>query len=257
MKLVLLTRGRPRHAFLARSIANSGSLVAVVVDRREDAVPPPPIDVSPATRALYRRYHAERETSENRFFDHIDLPSVPLLDVTGEGMNTPETAAFITGFAPDIVLTYDVQPSAGMFARLTARHLWSVHSGLSPWYRGAGGHFWPSYLLQPQMTGMTVEETGTGAIIHQAVAELVRGDGLHDLSCRAVLALGRDWHRLSGATGQGLVTPVPATAGRTWRRQDWTPQHLHMIYDVYANALVDRCLDGEFVEAEPQLVRAF
>jgi hypothetical protein len=38
---------------------------------------------------------------------------------------------------------------------------------------------------------------------------------------------------------------------------DFRPQHLHAIYDVYENRVVDRYLDGEFPGREPRTVRQF
>ena len=71
---------------------------------------------------------------------------------------------------------------------------WNIHGGLSPWYKGGVTLFWPSYMLQPQMTGMTIHELTSnldaGDIIHQCTADLVRGDGIHDLACRAVEKVG-------------------------------------------------------------------
>jgi hypothetical protein len=38
---------------------------------------------------------------------------------------------------------------------------WNIHGGLSPWYRGAITHFWPSYMLEPQLTGMSATDWWT------------------------------------------------------------------------------------------------
>ena len=57
-------------------------------------------------------------------------------------------------------------------------------------------HFWPSYFLEPQMTGMTIhdltQDIDGGNIIHQNSVSLVKGDSLHDLACRAVKEMGND-----------------------------------------------------------------
>ena len=48
-----------------------------------------------------------------------------------------------------------------------------MHGGLSPWYKGGATHFWPTYLIEPEFTGITVHETtkdlDAGAIIHQEI----------------------------------------------------------------------------------------
>ncbi len=146
-------------------------------------------------------------------------------------------------------------------AGLSAPLKWNIHGGLSPWYRGVTTHFWPSYQLEPQMTGMTVHETTDaidgGAVIHQSAAKLHRGDGLHDLACRAVMALGEEMPRLVAALAN-LKPPKPqGTTGRIWRSADWRPEHLHLIYDLYDDRIVDRYLDGDFIQSEPKLFRQF
>ena len=51
-----------------------------------------------------------------------------------------------------------------------------MHGGLSPWYKGGATHFWPTYLMEPEFTGITVHETtkdlDAGAIIHQEIVDL-------------------------------------------------------------------------------------
>ena len=60
---------------------------------------------------------------------------------------------------------------------------WNIHGGLSPWYRGGVTHFWPSYLLEPEYTGMTLHELTNdidgGGIIHQNISSLNIKDGIH------------------------------------------------------------------------------
>ena len=118
-------------------------------------------------------------------------------------------------------------------------------------------------MLEPQMTGMTIHETTDaidgGEIIHQNAAELMRGDGIHDLACRAVAGMAGELPELLRvfATGQ-LRPPVrQKTTGRIWRSSDWRPEHLHLIYDFYGNRIVDRFLDGEFAGKSPHLTRQF
>ena len=140
---------------------------------------------------------------------------------------------------------------------------WNVHGGLSPWYRGVATHFWPSYMLEPQMTGMTLHETTDqldgGAIIHQTGVDLVRGDGLHDLAARAVQGFADS---LSGLLAEvagapkGLSGMPQTTAGRLWTTEMWRPEHLVVIYDHYEDRIVDRVLDGELAGRTPMLVSA-
>src|SRR5262249_26998996 len=95
-----------------------------------------------------------------------------------------------------------------------------------------------------------------GDIIHTAVAELVRGGGLHDLACRAVIAIGKDLPELVAAGVNNTFNPpvVQKTSGRIWRGPDWRPQHLHWFFDLFGDRIVDKYLDGELVRRDPKLI---
>ena len=67
---------------------------------------------------------------------------------------------------------------------------WNIHGGLSPSYKGCITHFWPSYLLEPEFTGMTLHKLTSdidgGEIIHQTVVNLNKDDGIHENAARCV-----------------------------------------------------------------------
>lgn len=267
MNIVFLTGDHPRHRFVARALARTGRLKAMVVETREAHVPEPPAHLPADTRALFIRHFAERETAEMRFFgapvSPDPLAGIETLTIAREELNGPKTWSLIERLQPDLLLSYGVHKlTPETLAHAPARR-WNIHGGLSPWYRGVITHFWPSYFLQPQMTGMTVHETTEaidgGDVIHQCCAELVRGDGVHDLACRAVTALVAELPELMERLARGETKPPvrPVTSGRIWRQADWVPAHLHPVYDFYQNRIVDRCLDGEFGALAPKLVRQF
>lgn len=264
MSIVLLTGDHPRHAFLAASVAKSGLLAGLVIEQREQFVPEPPDGLGDRTRELFLAHFAGRSESEARLFPaepEAELASVPRLDVGRDELNGPRVREFVGRLAPELLLSYGVHKLDEATLACAPGDRWNIHGGLSPWYRGAITLFWPSYLLEPQMTGMTVHELTQaidgGRVVHQTAAPLVRGDGIHDLACRAVRALGEELPALVSARAHGgLESPVEQrTSGRIWRSKDWRPEHLHVVYDVYGNRIVDRYLDGEFAERKPKLVR--
>ena len=267
MKIVFMIGNHPRHLFMARMLARTGHLAALVIETRETHLPAPPAGLPAATAALFVRHFADREAAEARFFGAVasvdPLMGVEALSVTVDELNGPKTQAFIGRLQPDLLLSYGVHKLKPETLARAPRHKWNIHGGLSPWYRGVTTHFWPSYFLQPQLTGMTLHTTTEaidgGDVVHQTVAPLVRGDGVHDLACRAVVSLAEELPEVVARTVDGrLKDPVvPTTSGRIWRAVDWAPAHLHPVYDFYQNRIVDRCLDGEFGTIRPKLVRQF
>jgi folate-dependent phosphoribosylglycinamide formyltransferase PurN len=264
MRAVLLTGSHPRHAYMARSLAESGCLVGLVIERRESMVPDPAVNLGPATRSLFIKHFRSRAETEEEFFGAAKLPETVTKEVELEQLNHPETAEFINRLAPDLLLSYGIHKlTSATLEAVKCNFKWNIHGGLSPWYRGVVTHFWPSYCLEPQMTGMTVHELTQdidgGGVIHQSAAQLVPGDGLHQLACRAVMSLGGELAPLMVALGaERLKAPhKQGTTGRIWRSVDWQPAHLHVIYDYYQNRIVDRYLDGAFSVKNAAIVRQF
>ncbi len=264
MKVVFLTGSHPRHAFMARAIAATGHLCGLVIEKREAFVPEPPAGLPADTETLFRQHFEKRDAAEARHFGDATLPDAAQYHVDMANLNTPQTVTFINAQTPDLVLSYGVHKLAPeTLGGIDCPLKWNIHGGLSPWYRGVTTHFWPSYFLEPRLTGMTVHELTQaidgGDILHQSAAELVRGDGLHDLACRAVMALGNDMAGLLATVADGRLTAPhrQATTGRIWRSVDWRPEHLHLIYQHYGDHIVDLCLEGVLGQVAPRLIRQF
>ena len=56
--------------------------------------------------------------------------------------------------------------------------------------QGTTTHFWPSYFLEPEFTGVAIHELSkkidSGPLVHQVSGDLVLGDGIHELSSRTI-----------------------------------------------------------------------
>ena len=278
-KVLLIAGDQPRHRFIAQTLADAGQLGALIIEAREDLVPAPPPGLENQLLRLFARHFSERQQAEQHFFvecldavgwlgaERSDAPvgktpsDVPTLHIERSDLNTPLVTDFIEPLAPDLTVTYGV----GLLAHDTRARIpgtiWNLHGGLSPWYRGVATLFWPSYMLEPQMTGMTIHElTGRidgGPIVHQCAAPLVRGDGLHQLACRAVRQIAAELPRLIEMFRERrLQAGVPQrTVGKLWLARDWQPAHLRLIYEQHENRIVDEYLDGRMQQREPQLIR--
>ncbi len=252
-----------RHRYVADVLYKNGSLAALVVEKREPFIPDPPGSLEPRLKELFVRHFKSRAESEQRFFGETAKMEhkVPTLFVAKEELNGPKVGQFLKAQRADLAMTYGVHVLSGPTLALLPRHRWNIHGGLSPWYRGCITLFWPSYLLEPQMTGMTVHELTEridgGPIVHQCAAPLVRNDGLHDLGCRAVKQIADELPGLLALAESRRLKPsvVQKTAGKLWTEADWRPAHLRLIYDVFGDRIVDAYLDGKFGTRDPELVR--
>lgn len=264
MTTVLITGSHPRHAAMARAIAASDTLDGLIVEEREAHVPTPPDNLSSELRNLFDLHFERRALAEERFFGTFgDLPDVPTLRITREELNSDAVLTWLKQRSPDLLISYGVHLLSAETLALAHGAAWNIHGGLSPWYRGTITHFWPSYMLQPQFTGMTLHETvasiDAGPLIHQSVAQLVRGDGLHDLACRAVDSLAVEIPRIIQKfhRGEPIEKKRQTTSGRIWRNSDWRPDHLRLVYQHFEDLIVDHYLNGYFQRQDPVLHRQF
>lgn len=263
MKVVFLTGSHPRHAYIARLLANNGMLSGLVIEDRKDHIPKPPDDISDDLKELFTLHFKKRSESENRFFGIGEFPNVPKLDVSKEELNSQKVIDFIKSINPDLILSYGVHILSNEVINSGQGEAWNIHGGLSPWYRGNITHFWPSYFLEPQMTGMTIhnltQDLDAGDVVHQNMAELVRGDGVHDLACRAVIGIADELPKVIGLFEKnGKIDKYShKTTGRIWTSKDWRPDHLRLIYEFYNDKIVDLVLDGKIKGKIPKLYRQF
>ncbi|QEP42796.1 methionyl-tRNA formyltransferase [Ectothiorhodospiraceae bacterium BW-2] len=263
MKLVFAAGSHPRHAFIARKLHDLGLLDGLVIEQREVHVPKPPTDLPLETANLFNHHFKQRQKIELDFFEHADFPRVPKIVVSRAEINSEQVRQFLQKIAPTLFISYGIHILNNATLACVTGEKWNIHGGLSPWYRGCITHFWPSYLLEPQMTGMTIHELtdqlDAGDIVQQNCAPLVAGDGLHHLSCRAVSSMVDEFEMLFKIFDKQryVIKKKHKSSGRIWRSSDWHPHHLHLIYDYYNDAVVDHYLSGHLNKKTPKLFRQF
>tara|TARA_Y200000002_G_scaffold359809_1_gene344449 strand:- start:1760 stop:2569 length:810 start_codon:yes stop_codon:yes gene_type:complete len=263
LRILFLTGSHPRHQYISRKLDKTGKLIGIICQKRESLVPKSPENIKIEAKALFELHFKKREESENKFFGEALWPDIPIMEIEKSQQNSKEVLEKIKALKPNLLLTY----GCGILSREVIDSVdgeaWNIHGGLSPWYKGGITMFWPSYMLQPQMTGMTIHDLTTeldaGDVIHQCVADLVRGDGIHDLSCRAVEKLGKEITVLIKmlVEGKKIIKKSHKTSGKLWIGKDWRPEHLELIYKFYNDQIVDHYLNGDFLREEPNLHRQF
>lgn len=262
MSMIVITGNHPRHCYLAGQMAQAGLLSGWIIEERKAFVPQAPGGLSDHLTQLFNLHFKRREEAEARFFGTPETPDVPLHHVTPETLNDADTLAFIKARAPRLVLSYGCHKlSDELMAASAGATFWNTHGGFSPQYRGVTTHYWPSYMLEPQMTGMTMHETTShidgGAVLHQTAAlQLHAEDGLHDLAARTVKAYADEIPGLLKTTLEGDLPRGQAqkTSGKIWIGSDWRPEHLPMIYDVWEDRISAAALAGEITGRVPTCV---
>lgn len=264
MRVVLLTGSHPRHFYIVNQLIKTGQIVGHVVEKREEFVPQPPSNISDLDKENFIRHFKDRDDSEHRFFkeDSVVKERIPTLNVTLEELNSENTIEWIKSFNADLIISYGVHKLTDQLISESAKHAWNIHGGLSPWYKGNITLFWPFYNLKPNWAGMTIHQLTAkldgGGVVHHSVPTLEYGDGIHDVASKAVIQVAEDLKNMLLKIKIEDVQYVKQKGnGKLFTSQDWQPQHLRVIYNLFDNDIVDKYLDGDLPHVEPNLVNIF
>lgn len=257
----LITGDHPRHKFFANQLIESNRISCWIMEKREEFVPAPPAGIHDSLKRLFIHHFRERDRVENAVFgDSPICESVPALRVDIDTLNSEDTIRFVKNFDPDLVISYGCHKLHQTFIRHIPARFWNTHGGLSPEYRGVITHFWPSYFLEPQMTGMTLHEMTDfldgGEVVFQTAAPMVRGDTLHRLAARNVETFTMQLKsKLKHSDFSSLPPGIPQKGyGRVFTGKDWRPDHLKLIYEVYEDRIVDAVIEKEIIGRKPDLI---
>jgi len=263
MKLVFISGNHSRHASIVSKLLESEIEVSWVVEQRENPIPDPPNDLDSDLKRLFKMHFIGRHEAELEFFGDVatsDLKrDVNTYEVFADSLNSNGTREFILNQSPDLILSYGCQKLEREILEIPGAKKWNIHGGLSPWYRGTATHFWPSYLLEPQYTGMTVHETTPeidgGNVIFQTASQLVAADGIHENACRAVSDFSNLFvSRIKNIDIEKVTAVRPSTTGRIWISRMWTPHHLRIVYEEFENKINDYVLKNKLNHVKPKLI---
>lgn len=267
VKLILFSGSHPRHLFIHQALLENFDVCAVVSMQRESLRIEPPTGITSEDRDLFVKHFQDRYDIEQRVFGNEtpeeSFKSYSVLFRQSDNLNSRETMEFVKKSGADAAFIFGCDIIRNEVAAVLPKDKINMHLGLCPWYRGAATLFWPFYNLEPQFAGTTfhqiVEEADAGAIVHQCVPELRKGDGIHDVGSRAVVKAREDLVRLfqlREAEGRFNETPQKVT-GRSYLSSQFHPSHLRVVYNMFQNRVVDEYLQGRLRKTLPKLIKAF
>lgn len=294
MSIVVFTGSHPRHHYFAGQLAKTGLVSGVIIEDREEFVKTASTkddtkkedtsntsipQLSAHLKKLYDDHFLKRAQAEESFFGssasedelkaienswNTNILHVPFGSHYKDGQ---AVSAFLEKCQARLVLSYGctkISPEVMAQANKSRScKFWNTHGGLSPYYRGTVTHFWPSYFLEPQMTGMTLHETTEnldgGAILLTTSYSPVRDDTLHMVACRTVKEYVE---KLAGIVTKLDFDNLPEgitqkSSGKLFVNSDWRPEHLYLIYDYYKDNIVNELLDGNLEGRVPKLINVF
>ena len=230
---------------------------------REAMIPQPPDGCSDLDRDNFIRHFNNRDLAEEKYFGSQPKPDFPLLEIRKGTLHEQKSVDFVKEVNPDLVLIFGSGlVKDPLFSALPEDKI-NLHLGLSPRYRGAATLFWPFYFMEPTYAGTTfhyiVSEPDAGEIIHQVVPPLDLKDGIHDVACKAVIQSTQDAIKLLEIYQSAGVWKRhrQRSTGKNFLSSDFKPEHLRVIYNVFADDMVRQYLEGKLISKQPQLFHQF
>ncbi len=206
MRLVMLTGQGYEHCYVANRLAEAVPLTRIIVDRGRY------LAAVERVRHLRRRYTA-RELLSRAAVRGIALVCrdqtrrrEAMYRVLGrencekhlheglithvEGINSPGSLDSIRSLQPDVLLIYGTAVVGDKVLSLASQLALNLHTGMSPYYRGAGCAFWPLYNGEPERLGATIHQCTSrldgGAIYRVGQASIEAEDDLFAVFARCV-----------------------------------------------------------------------
>lgn len=266
MKIIWIGGDHPRHMYYLSKINEKFSVSGAIIEKREGGtsskIPDIPKGISKQDKTNFKRHFENRYNAELKYFSNIKMPSCPIMSITKEDLNTDKTVAFVKSHSPDIVLTFGCHMVKEPLFSILPKDTINLHGGLSPRYRGVATMFWPFYFLEPNHVGTTfhylTSEPDAGKIIHQSVPKLEKGDKIHDVACKAIITASNDAVKLLSMYEKKQWKKFEQTdSGKNFLNQDFRPEHLRVVYDLFNDDMVDHYISGKINPASPKLITQF
>jgi methionyl-tRNA formyltransferase len=267
MKVLLISGSHSRHFYIHKAIIDRFDVIGAVVMNREEELPQPPEGITEHDKSLFERHFKKRFEVETEAYNRLSFEdtfsSVDNIRVEPDQLNTQRVADFVASKKADICIIFGPDIIKGEVFDNLPKYKLNVHLGLSPWYRGSATLFWPFYNLEPQMAGATIHqislEADAGEIVHQCIPKLEKGDGIHDVAARVVKQVTQDTLKILESFQEKGELPFKKqkSTGRLYLTNDFKPEHLRVIYDLYDNNIVDAWLDGELNSKVRRLINFF
>ena len=193
--VIILTGSEPRHSFLRKAIALSGTcnVVRSYCEGLEQSLGARLERQETGPGVSQSDHVAARARSEADFFAlfnrYAEDRSHPVFLPKGD-INKADRVEDILSAGPDLIAAFGCSLIEEPLISAFPRRFLNAHLGLSPYYRGSGTNFFPLVEGVPEYVGATFMylDAGidTGEIIHQIRARVFPGDTPHQIGNRLI-----------------------------------------------------------------------
>ena len=236
MDLIVITGNHPRHSYFAKNMKKLTNNSFHIVQKREDFTPL-------SKNKIEEGHFHKRSEKEAFYFGNIDISGD--LEVEADDLLNDTIYEKLLKLKPKVLLVYGSGLIGPKISQLAKNYNINLHGGLSPYYKGSATHFWPSYFLEPEFTGVTFhtisKKIDAGDIIHQTSVDLSYGDTLHDLSCKVIKKSIDEFSLLVPLLIKNLKVykQKQVKNGKLFLKKDLRLEHLKFIYEFFNDDIAD------------------
>ena len=260
MKILLISGDHPRHLNFVDNLSLAGFEIFWFVEKRENMIPKAPSNISSNLKRLFKLHFDKRLDAENRFFN-INTGAIARKNINyikeyveiEKITNTIKKK--INEVKPEILISFGCSIIPDKILKIPKFKKINIHLGLSPWYKGAATHFWPSYFLEPEYTGITVHDLSnqvdSGPIIYQEAVNLNFNDGIHENACRVTKEFNKKFPMIMKKNIKILLKKkgIPQhTSGRNFTTRLWKPEMLKLVYELFDDKINKYCIENRSIK---------
>jgi folate-dependent phosphoribosylglycinamide formyltransferase PurN len=260
MKIIILTGDSLRHKYIADQLIkyNTNLDFTWIIQKRDNELNNLNNyeDLSSDLKILYKKHFEERMIAEEFFFstkagEFSKKKIDKIFSISKDDFLNGTLLKIVKHSKVDGLISYGCSKIDESILGLIKLFKINIHGGLSPRYKGTITHFWPTFLLEPEYTGMTVHNLSNkidgGDILLQTSVNLEAKDGIHENACRSVKDFGDQFPLFlkRNLNNKGLPPGIPQISiGRIWINSMWHPITLKTIYNFYENKVNKFCLEN-------------
>jgi len=263
MNILLIIGSHLRHKKFLETVSNKIKISAVIMEEREDSIPDPSFIRNKIDKKNFIKHFKNRELCEKKYFtikNKIIDTDVFLIKNIKKDQN--KCKKILNKTKPNIVFSFGVSLIPSALVKIMPKYSINLHSGLTPYYKGAACNFWPFYFLEPNWAGMTFHllsnKLDSGNIIHHTVPRLSTKDSIHDVSCKAQLKSFKDCLKIIKMIENKKIKDHKINSnGKLFLKKDFRPEHLRIIYNLHNDDIVKKYLLKKTIKTKPKIISIY
>ena len=272
MRVLAIIGNHPRNLGLFKKLLDQKKIFVegLILFKREDIIPKPDKKLSKELKKLWNIHFRKRYIAEKKYFNYnhdIIKGFSKKIEIYHESeFNKKKVINFVKKNKFDACFITGIPIIKDPLLNNLPINTVNLHLGLIPFYKGAITMFWPFYFLEPAMAGTTYhiidKFVDNGEILHNNIPKLEKGDGMHDVACKAIIQAHNDLPKVIKEIKKRVKHRIKPKKdyslkyrGKLFIKADWKPEMLRVIYSYFKDRIVDAYLDNKIQTKKPKLIK--